>query len=724
MPAAEGSLVSATKPKKRRIAATASVTERAVPGADGRYRFIPWVLVAIVVLLTVGVRIHLLGIPLERDEGEYAYGGQLLLHGIPPYKLIYSMKYPGIYAAYALIMAVFGQTIVGIHLGFMLVNAFTIVLIFLLGKRVFSSAAGVAAAAAYALLSIGRGVLGLQAHATHFVVIAALGGMLLLLRRADAWRWLTLLLSGLLFGIAVLMKQHGILFAAFGVMYLAWEGFTQRRNGWRLIVRDMAIFLGGVALPLALTGLALWWAGVFNKFWFWTFTYAREYAQETPLSTGLLIFRYNFPGVVEPNFAIWFIALAGLVAIWLKKEDRGLAIFVTGFLLFSCLAVSPGLYFRQHYFVLMLPAIALLAGVAVGAALKQWPGNTWLTYGGYGAVLTISIFLQRDYLFRMSALEITRDIYAENPFAEAIEIGNYIRTHAARDARIAVLGSESEIPFYANRLSVSGHIYMYGLMEDQPYALTMQEDLIHEIEVSQPDYVVLVTSQLSWLKQAGSPTEIEKWWSAYQPLRYRDLTGVADMVSADHTEYRWDDAGEYKVKSPSAILIYKRSDSQGFKTAQLFYLGDTLEAQGKPGEAIQEYRQVIALEPKNYIAHFDLGAIYAAEGSMQDALHEFQFCEAVKPDWAMVHYRIGRILSQMHQVPEAIEELSQAVRLDPQNSYAHNDLAVVLYQQGDYEKAIEQFREAASIDPTSDEARENYESALADMRNANHQKRK
>ncbi len=159
-------------------------------------------LVAIVIALTAAVRIRLLGIPQERDEGEYAYAGQLMLHGIPPYKLLYSMKFPGIDAAYAAIMAVFGQTITGIHLGFMLVNAATIVLIYLLGKRLFTPAAGVAACAAYALLSIGQDVLGTQAHATHFVVLAALGGTLLLLRGIDDRRWATVFLSGVLYGIA------------------------------------------------------------------------------------------------------------------------------------------------------------------------------------------------------------------------------------------------------------------------------------------------------------------------------------------------------------------------------------------------------------------------------------------------------------------------------------------------------------------------------------------
>jgi hypothetical protein len=102
--------------------------------------------------LTFAIRIRLLGIPLERDEGEYAYAGQLMLQGIPPYKLAYNMKFPGIYAAYALIMSVFGQTITGIHLGLFLVNATTVALVFLLGRKLMNSAAGIAAAASYAVL--------------------------------------------------------------------------------------------------------------------------------------------------------------------------------------------------------------------------------------------------------------------------------------------------------------------------------------------------------------------------------------------------------------------------------------------------------------------------------------------------------------------------------------------------------------------------------------------
>src|SRR5712671_405845 len=99
------------------------------------YRHLPWILVAMVILLVFCIRVRLRDMPLERDEGEYAYAGQLMLHGVAPYKEAYNMKLPGTYAAYAVLMAVFGRSPSGIHLGLALVNAASIFLVFLLGRR-------------------------------------------------------------------------------------------------------------------------------------------------------------------------------------------------------------------------------------------------------------------------------------------------------------------------------------------------------------------------------------------------------------------------------------------------------------------------------------------------------------------------------------------------------------------------------------------------------------
>ena len=287
--------------------------------------YLPWVILGLVMICVWVARIRLLQIPLERDEGEYAFAGQLLLQGIPPYKEAFNFKFPGVYGAYALIMALLGQTIAGIHVGLLLLNAGTVVLVYLLGRRVFSRTAGIAAAASYALLSVGIGVLGTQTHATHLVVAAAIGGTLLLLRAVERESPVELFASGLLYGIAILMKQHGVFFAFFGALVL----FAYRRRRMAVFARDLAILVIGTVVPVGLTALALWRAGVWDKFWFWTITYSREYVMETSFSTGMALFSETFPKVVGANVLLWLFAAVGLVAVRSRFAAALLAVSYT-----------------------------------------------------------------------------------------------------------------------------------------------------------------------------------------------------------------------------------------------------------------------------------------------------------------------------------------------------------------------------------------------------------
>lgn len=519
--------------------------------------FLPWAIVLASIIFAAIVRVRLLQIPLERDEGEYAYAGQLLLHGIPPYREAFNMKFPGVYAAYALIMAVFGQTVGGIHLGFLLCNAATIVLVFLLGKRLFGASAGAGASAAYALLSLGEGVYGTQAHATHFVVLPVLAACLLLIRATDTGRLATLFSSGLLFGIGILMKQHGALFAILGAGLLLWELRTARRESWAATMRQLIIFCGGLSVPLALTAIVLWNAGVLGTAWFWTFTYAREYVFETSLSVGISNFTTSFTQVVGPNLLIWLVAAEGLLLIWWKKEDRRAAVFTTSLLLFSFFAVCPGLYFRWHYFVLMLPAVALLAGAGL-SSLQRFIGNV-MPICLYAVVLLFSMFQQSDFLFRLSPLEACRRMYSLNPFPEAIPVAGYVRSHTRQDARIAVLGSEPEVYFYANRRSVTGYIYGYGMMEPQPYAFKMQEEMIHDIETGRPAYIVLATVTATWAIRPDSSLHLFQWWDTYSSQHYRKV-GVAQVLPSGESVYRWDNVESYNPKSGVVMEVYQRMD--------------------------------------------------------------------------------------------------------------------------------------------------------------------
>ena len=506
--------------------------------------------------------------PLERDEGEFAYMGQLMLQGVPPYLLAYNMKLPGIYAAYALIMALFGQTIVGIHLGLLLINAATTVIIFLLARRLYDSYAAVFAGASFAILSLSPSFLALASHATHFVILPALGGVLLMLKAVDSDRLSAFFWCGLLLGLAYIMKQPGAFFIVFAVVYVAWTGFRRRPIALPRCFARCALLLLGAAIPFAATCIILVAKGVFHNFWFWTYSYAREYASQIPPSVGLQIALSNIPWMVGPCVFIWAFAGIGLAALLWDGKARTHGVFLVSFLVFSLLSVCPGFYFRGHYFILALPAIALLAGVAAGS-LKQLLGKfkspaLASTIPALLAILALAhlVIGQRDVLFELSPTQACVAVYGGNPFVESLEIARYIRAHTSKDDRIAVIGSEPQIYFYSHRRSATGYIYTYPLMEHQKYALRMQKEMIEEIEAAQPAYIVCVNIVLSWLPSPASPRLIFSWSDKY--LReYYTLVGIVDLLSPDWTEYRWDEEVEgYSPNSPNFIYVLKRNSAR------------------------------------------------------------------------------------------------------------------------------------------------------------------
>src|SRR5882724_1655793 len=520
-----------------------------------------WSIVAVIIFgIVLAIRIRLLGIPLERDEGEYAYAGQLMLQGIPPYKLAYNMKFPGTYAAYAAIMSIFGQTIFAIHLGLILVNAVTIALIFFVGRRLIDSTTGIAAAMTYAVLSVSPSVLGLAAHATNFVMLPALGGTLLILKVYDFGRnaFGRLFASGLLFGLAALMKQSGAFFVVFATIYLIFRELNrgQKRTG---LLPPILIFTTGVILPFGITCLILWRAGVFGQFWFWTIDYARQYGSVVPLDRAPEIFFRSTKEVIGVSWALWILAGLGAVAGLWDQRMRAKAIFLLGFLLFSVLALCQGFYFRPHYFILILPAVSLLVGAAISKLSDLVTGRILVGFAPLlllAAMLSVPILWDKKVFFDVSPIQACGLIYPENPFLESVRIAEYVREHTGPDDTIAVLGSEPQVYFYAQRHSATGYIYTYSLMEPQKYAQQMQQEMMREIESARPKYLISVAMSYSWLRRPDSDPSIFTWANEYMTQNY-----VADgfvNIMPRETDYFFGNAPPAVQSLKDYILIYKR----------------------------------------------------------------------------------------------------------------------------------------------------------------------
>ncbi|MFA5293409.1 MAG: glycosyltransferase family 39 protein [Phycisphaerae bacterium] len=518
----------------------------------------------VIVLFIAAIRIRLLSIPLERDEGEYAYIAQMMLKGVPPFISAYSMKLPGIYAVYALIFLVFGQSASAIHFGLLIANIAAIILIFLLTRRLFDDISAFIAACSYAVVSLARPVLGLSANAEHFVLLPVLTGFILLLQFIERRRLWVLFFTALLFGLAFIIKQHAIFFGIFAAFYLLYSDFHCEPFRWKNLIAGQIVFAAGAVIPFVVTCFIFWRAGVFDKFLFWTFIYAGKYASVTPLQFAPGIFFHYFSDVFKFSIPIWIFALSGLFRIFYNSSLRKFIPFISGLLFFSFLSICPGFYFRSHYFIFLLPVTVILSSLGFLGFCVWIKGR--LPRPLYGLIAVIAgfiligyaLFEQRMYLFDGNSAKVCRLIYKANPFLESQKIAEFITANSDSNDTIAVIGSEPQIYFYSRRKSATRYIYTYPLMEPHDYAASMQKEMMKEIESAKPKFLVFVNIQASWLVKKDSITTILKWFESYSG-EYYDVVGVTVLLPNEQSIYRWQvQARDYRPSTDTWLAVCER----------------------------------------------------------------------------------------------------------------------------------------------------------------------
>lgn len=497
--------------------------------------------VAMSLITVVALRIHWLNLPFERDEGEFAYIGQQMLHGVPPYDAAYTMKLPGTAAMYALFEAVGGETVRAVRTGMLVVNLLTCCIVYLLASRLFSRSSSLFAASFYGLGSISSVVLGPMAHATHFVVLFVCLGFYFLLRDSCAPTMARAFWPGLLFGLAVMMKQSAAPFALLAALLLLFEpgGENASTRSRRL---SAAALIGGVCLPYLLLVVYIVCSGELRTFWFWTVTYARQYAGEVPLNLGLPTGWSSFLGVFDGLWPIMIVAGLGLILLFVTPSRRDKRFFLAGLLCVSAIAVSLDMFFRPHYFVMLLPALALLAASFIEDFTRLLAGRPHWTFapsvvGLLAAAFTVSAIC--DVQAGQSSSAFMMAIYNDARFVAAPAIAAYIRAHSSPQDRLAMMGSEPEIYFYSHRLPAAKNLYNMPLYERQNLRNQMILEYARQIEAARPKYF-LVFLQLRDDFGHTEPHLLSNWEIQYLARDYNldsvwlfANNGVTTRVAAD-----------------------------------------------------------------------------------------------------------------------------------------------------------------------------------------------
>jgi Dolichyl-phosphate-mannose-protein mannosyltransferase len=519
-----------------------------------------WIVIAIVSI----IRYRLISVPLERDEGEYAYIGSLFLHGVAPFKGAYSMKLPGTPFMYAILMFIFGHTNSGIHLGMIFINAATMYLLYCAFKKIFNPFLGLSTAAIYGFMSIGLVFDGFAAHATYFICFYSSIGLLLLANYMKTEKLLKLFLFGLMLGMAFLMKQQAVFLILFGAIFLFIYLKTEMKQSYPEIIKKLFIFGSGVIIPYVLVFLIIVVTGQFPMFWLWTVKYASQYEAIKSLSFISSYFKVSFAPIWDFYNFQWVLALAGVCILYWAPYTRLQKIFAIGYFIASTCALCSGFYFRQHYFIVILPAIGLLLGIFIEYAIKK--ANIKSLNASIivlSVMVLITVYMNRTYFFSYSAKTVCNIAYWGNPFNEAPEIAKVIKENTNDTDKIAVLGSEPEIYFYADRRAATGYLYMYPLVDIQPFNVIMQEQMIKEIEETKPAFIVFFNVGYSWTPVAGAPRKILEWGNTYTHANYSPI-GFVDFYKDRGWQFFWgNDMQNHSNNAESFVIVFKKNPAAG-----------------------------------------------------------------------------------------------------------------------------------------------------------------
>jgi len=135
---------------------------------------------------------------------------------------------------------------------------------------------------------------------------------------------------------------------------------------------------------------------------------------------------------------------------------------------------------------------------------------------------------------------------------------------------------------------------------------------------------------------------------------------------------------------------------------------EVLEMQEKPNEAEEEYRKVLALNPRAPGIHYRVGRLLLAgprgPTTVDDARREFEEELTIDPSNAAAEYELGEMARQARQWDLAIEHFARAAQLEPEFTESFIGLGKSLVSAGRAQEAVAPLENAVKLEPQNPNA--------------------
>jgi tetratricopeptide (TPR) repeat protein len=141
-----------------------------------------------------------------------------------------------------------------------------------------------------------------------------------------------------------------------------------------------------------------------------------------------------------------------------------------------------------------------------------------------------------------------------------------------------------------------------------------------------------------------------------------------------------------------------KSDAE--KAADLLSAGLQAHGVGNYDEATKDYRAVLALDPNNAFAYYNLGQIDQVSGRPEAAENNYRLALSINPDFPSALFNLAIIRNSAGDTTEAETLYRHVIQVDPQNAGAHFNLGLLLRFLGQTTEGDQLVAQGIQLDAT------------------------
>ncbi len=300
------------------------------------------------------------------DVAGYAYNTLEVMNGHGWYASTWHNKPPGINFIYLIAFSIFGKSFISTQIIALLANILSAFLIYLIGRYLLYKEIRLffLLPVSFALFCVSAALDGHTANAETFMAVFEIAGMLFLGLAYKNEKNTFYFMSGLMLGIAFMIKQAGLMTFIAGLIFIFVVKIIDKED-LKLLINRIFIFIISFLVPLALLSIFFLWQGVFDKFIKYTFIIPCQYGKDMSTEARIMIIRLCKS--IWDNLWIELIVL-GIPALFgafyiLLRRPRVMILILIWFIICCFELLSFGVF--NHYYIQLIAPFVILSVIGL-----------------------------------------------------------------------------------------------------------------------------------------------------------------------------------------------------------------------------------------------------------------------------------------------------------------------------------------------------------------------